>query len=113
LRAQITAGNASATSLPTTVPPDVRLRAQRHGACATAVGKSRSTPESARFMTSAGPTLTSTTGEVKLYLAVPSPPPSASLSPVSPPPSSQAASLVRRRFLARLVLGQVRHVWKS
>src|SRR5438445_13103385 len=52
-------------------PPDVRRRAQRHEACATSVGKPRSTTQRVCFMTSSDVTTTSVAGEVKLYLALP------------------------------------------
>ena len=68
--AGITAGNAHAISTPPTVRPDARRRAQCHEACATSVGKPRSTPQRVCFMTSSDVTTTSVAGEVKLYLAV-------------------------------------------
>jgi len=57
--------------------------------------------------------LTSATGEVKLYLAVPSTSSSRLVLPGIAASPSKAASLAHRRSLARLVLGQARYVWKS
>ena len=101
-RPRITVSNAPAIGTLTTARPGVRRHARRHRTCATAVVKSRSTPQRACFVISSTATTTSLVDEVKLYLAFVSPlVPPASLSwsrpePIIGPP--QNPSWARRRL---------------
>ena len=72
-RPRITVSNAPAIGTLTTARPGVRRHARRHRTCATAVVKSRSTPQRACFVISSTATTTSLVDEVKLYLAFVSP----------------------------------------
>jgi hypothetical protein len=74
-----------------------RLHAERRRTCSARAGEPRSTSERAYFMTWPEATLACAAREVTLYLAVPSPSSSASLSPVS--------FLARRRLSAAHILG--------
>ena len=88
-RPGIAAISAPASGTPTTARPHVRRHARRYRTSAATGPIPRSTPQGACFMTSPDVTRTSVAGEVKLYLAVPSPLFSrpALLGPVSGPSS--------------------------